>query len=143
MHTENTSGDIMFEDAANCAIKYANSARPTIAHPIIHFMLPAKNAQKTLVPMHATRPMMEPFQKASMLSRSMTWVGNSWSLNFLRDSSVKTDDFIKMINSLDKTDDFIKMINSLSKTDDSIKMINSLSKTTCNDSTKMINDKSV
>ena len=37
-----------------------------------------------------------------------TWVGNSWSLNFLRDSSVKTDDFIKMINSFNKTDDFIK-----------------------------------
>ena len=49
------------------------------------------------------------------------WVGNSWSLNFLRDSSVKTDDFIKMINSLSKTDDFIKMLNSLSKTNDFIK----------------------
>ena len=33
----------------------------------------------------------------------------------------KTNDFIKMINSLSKTDDFIKMINSLSKTDDFIK----------------------
>ena len=53
--------------------------------------------------------------------RHHDWAGNSWSLNFLRDSSVKTDDFIKMINSLSKTNDFIKMINFFDKTDDFIK----------------------
>ena len=53
----------------------------------------------------------------------LSWAGNSWSLNFLRDK------IWKIINSLGKTDDFIKMINSLSKTDDFLKIINSSNKT--------------
>ena len=45
-----------------------------------------------------------------------TWFGDKelFSQIYL----IKTDYFIKLINSLSKTDDSMKMINSLSKTDD-------------------------
>ena len=65
MRIANNLSSIIFKDLAMIAMKYANSARPTIAHPITHLADPMKGAQMTFVKMHGPMPMMLPFQKAS------------------------------------------------------------------------------
>eukprot|EP00441_Pelagodinium_beii_P012283 CAMPEP_0197702198 /NCGR_PEP_ID=MMETSP1338-20131121/124217_1 /TAXON_ID=43686 ORGANISM="Pelagodinium beii, Strain RCC1491" /NCGR_SAMPLE_ID=MMETSP1338 /ASSEMBLY_ACC=CAM_ASM_000754 /LENGTH=72 /DNA_ID=CAMNT_0043285999 /DNA_START=167 /DNA_END=382 /DNA_ORIENTATION=- len=72
MSTAKRSSDIILSDFAMIAMKYANSARPTIAHPMTHFGFPMKGAQKTFVMIQGPMPMSVPFQSASGLRRLST-----------------------------------------------------------------------
>eukprot|EP00444_Apocalathium_aciculiferum_P048639 CAMPEP_0183503264 /NCGR_PEP_ID=MMETSP0371-20130417/4980_1 /TAXON_ID=268820 /ORGANISM="Peridinium aciculiferum, Strain PAER-2" /LENGTH=51 /DNA_ID=CAMNT_0025698309 /DNA_START=63 /DNA_END=215 /DNA_ORIENTATION=+ len=51
----------MSADTAICAMRYANSARPTMAQPMTNLASPMKGAQSTFVRMQGPMPMSEPF----------------------------------------------------------------------------------
>mmetsp|Transcript_107847 Transcript_107847/g.281550 ORF Transcript_107847/g.281550 Transcript_107847/m.281550 type:complete len:344 (+) Transcript_107847:45-1076(+) len=64
-------------DRAIWAIRYANSARPTMAQPITNLEGPMKIAQTTFVKMQGPAPMIAPFQNASTEINEVTGMENA------------------------------------------------------------------
>merc|ERR1711953_1167838 len=77
MMIANTFSSIIFTDFAMIAMKYANSARPTIAQPTTQREGPTKGPQRTFVRMQGPMPIRVPFQKASNENRSFTGIAQA------------------------------------------------------------------